>query len=119
MKYQRKKLPTNRRSVTHEVVIGDTELFLILGLHEDGSPGELFVRTRQKNGDFPVQGWCDLVGELISMNLQAGIPVDVIARHLVGKSFKPDGLVKGQEQFAKSIPAYIGKWLIEKGWENG
>src|SRR5207302_1490828 len=45
----RRKLPDERKAVTHKFDIGGHEGYLTVGLYEDGTPGELFV-TMAKEG---------------------------------------------------------------------
>ena len=44
IKKERRHLPVTRRSITHKAHIGAVcELYLTVGLFEDGTPGELFI----------------------------------------------------------------------------
>ena len=39
---QRRRLPDERRAITHHFSVGGQEGYLTVGLYEDGVPGELF-----------------------------------------------------------------------------
>ena len=118
MTYARQRLPDKRESVTHKVVMGMVEFYVTVGLYPDGTPGEIFIKAGSINpkieDTFGFQGWCDTVGELCSIILQAGVPLPVLCSHLKGKMFKPDGWTE-EEHFAQSVPDYLGWWLM-KNW---
>jgi hypothetical protein len=45
---QRHRLPDTRESITHKFKVGDHEGYLIVGLFEDGRPGELFLKWKNR-----------------------------------------------------------------------
>lgn len=125
------RLPMTRPSITHKASVGAIEFYITAGLYEEhfpGDPGELFIKTGDDENDkdplrkeepgevrpFDLQGWCDSLGEMISLSLQQDdIALETICRHLMGKRFPPWGMTKNPDYpFAKSIPDYIGCWMM-------
>jgi ribonucleoside-diphosphate reductase alpha chain len=45
---QRRKLPDERRSITHKFSIGGHEGYIIVGMYEEGTPGELFIKMAKE-----------------------------------------------------------------------
>jgi hypothetical protein len=41
---QRRKLPDERKSVTHKFSIGGHEGYIIVGMYDEGEPGEVFFK---------------------------------------------------------------------------
>jgi hypothetical protein len=39
----RRKLPDERRSITHKFSIGGHEGYITVGMYDDGAPGEIFI----------------------------------------------------------------------------
>ena len=42
----RRRFPDERRAITHHFSIAGHEGYLTVGVYEDGSPGEIFIRRR-------------------------------------------------------------------------
>src|SRR6266403_1449429 len=45
---QRRKLPDERKSITHKFAIGGHEGYIIVGMYEEGAPGELFIKMAKE-----------------------------------------------------------------------
>lgn len=106
----RRRLPDVRHSVTHKFSVADYEGYLIVGLFEDGTPGEMFV-TMAKEGS-TIGGLMDTVARMASMMLQYGISVDVLADKFIGSRFEPMGYTHNPRITpASSLPDYIFRWL--------
>jgi ribonucleoside-diphosphate reductase alpha chain len=119
----RRRLPDTRPAVTHHFAIRgggkeqpdgsfksvDHEGYFTLGFHEDGTPGELFI-TMAKEGS-QVSGLMDILGTLVSMSLQYGVPLEAMVEKFADSKFEPSGLVvrgdKDNIHTASSIPDYI------------
>src|SRR5207253_4664369 len=69
----RRKLPDERKAVTHKFDIAGHEGYLTVGLYEDGMPGELFV-TMAKEGS-TISGLMDAFATQTSYALQFGVPL--------------------------------------------
>ena len=114
----RQRLPDERQAVTHKFTIAGHEGYITVGLYEDGRPGELFV-TMAKEGS-TISGLMDAFSTAVSIALQYGVPLKVLAKKFSNMRFEPSG-VTGNEQirFAKSITDYIFKWLAFKFLGDG
>jgi ribonucleoside-diphosphate reductase alpha chain len=109
----RRRLPDERRSITHKFSIGGHEGYMTVGMYEDGTPGELFV-TMAKEGSV-VSGLMDNFATMISMSLQYGVPLKVLADKFSHTRFEPSGFTGNPDiPIAKSITDYIFRWLALK-----
>ncbi|HEX9308477.1 MAG TPA: vitamin B12-dependent ribonucleotide reductase, partial [Anaeromyxobacter sp.] len=113
LRLARRRLPDERRSITHKFSIGGHEGYMTVGMYEDGTPGELFV-TMAKEGSV-VSGLMDNFATMISMSLQYGVPLKVLADKFSHTRFEPSGFTGNPEiPIAKSITDYIFRWLALK-----
>jgi ribonucleoside-diphosphate reductase alpha chain len=86
------------------------EGYLIVGLYEDGTPGELFI-TMAKEGS-TIGGLMDSLGTAISVALQYGVPVQSLVNKFAHQRFEPMGITTNNDiPFAKSLVDYIFRWL--------
>ncbi len=112
-KPRRRRLPDERRAITHKFVIGAHEGYITAGLYDDGKPGEIFV-TMAKEGTV-VSGLMDSLATTVSIALQYGVPLPVLVNKFVHKRFEPSGYTNNpQIRIAKSIVDYIFRWLALK-----
>lgn len=110
---KRRRLPEERHSITHKFNVGGHEGFITVGLFEDGTPGEVFI-TMSTAGTF-LSGIMDALAISISINLQYGVPLEVIVRNFTNLRFDPSGMTSNKEiPIAKSIIDYLGRWLALK-----
>ncbi|TMD40589.1 MAG: vitamin B12-dependent ribonucleotide reductase [Chloroflexi bacterium] len=106
----RRKLPDERKAVTHKFDIGGHEGYLTVGLYEDGMPGELFV-TMAKEGS-TISGLMDAFATQTSYALQFGVPLRFMVDKFSHMRFEPAGFTKNKEiPIAKSIVDYIFRWM--------
>src|SRR6266571_4982907 len=106
----RRKLPDERKAVTHKFDIGGHEGYLTVGLYEDGMPGELFV-TMAKEGS-TISGLMDAFATQTSYALQFGVPLKFMVDKFSHMRFEPSGFTKNPEiPIAKSIVDYIFRWM--------
>jgi len=106
----RRRLPDTRESVTHKFNVVGHEGYLIVGLYEDGTPGELFI-TMAKEGS-TIGGLMDSLGTAISVALQYGVPVKSLVDKFAHQRFEPMGMTTNRDiPFAKSLVDYIFRWL--------
>ncbi len=109
----RRRLPDERRSITHKFSIGGHEGYMTVGMYDDGSPGELFV-VMAKEGSV-VSGLMDSFATSISMALQYGVPLRVLCDKFSHTRFEPSGFTGNPDiPIAKSITDYIFRWLALK-----
>ncbi|MBZ5612288.1 MAG: vitamin B12-dependent ribonucleotide reductase [Acidobacteriia bacterium] len=109
----RRKLPDERRSITHKFSIGGHEGYITVGMYEDGLPGEIFI-TMAKEGS-TISGLMDTLATAISFNLQYGVPLKFLVDKFAHVRFEPSGWTGNQQiPYAKSIIDYIFRWLGAK-----
>jgi hypothetical protein len=90
---------------------GPDRMYAVLGFYPDGRPGELFIRSDRPNG-FQT-GILDVFAIVVSLALQFGCPMEVIAKKLIGQRFEPHGLTSDKEFPMVSSPVdYLGRWLM-------
>ncbi|RKH50606.1 vitamin B12-dependent ribonucleotide reductase [Corallococcus llansteffanensis] len=112
-KAHRRRLPDERQSITHKFSIGGHEGYLTVGMYEDGSPGELFV-VMAKEGSV-VSGLMDSFATSVSLALQYGVPMQVLADKFCHTRYEPSGFTGNPAiPIAKSITDYIFRWLSLK-----
>ncbi len=110
---RRRKLAEERSSITHKFSVAGHEGYLTVGLYEDGKPGEIFIKMAKEGST--LSGVMDTLALSLSMNLQYGVPLEVLVGKLVHTRFEPAGMTTNKEiPFAKSMMDYLGRWLALK-----
>ncbi len=113
MKPIRRKMPSERKAVTHKFKIGEQEGYITVGLFDDGKPGELFVSMAKQGST--LAGLMDSFAIAISIGLQYGVPLNVLVDKFSHTRFEPSGWTDNpQIQVAKSIMDYIFRWMALK-----
>ncbi len=118
---ERRRLPQTRKSITHKFDIAGHEGYLTIGFYDDGKPGEIFV-TMSKVGS-TINGLVDAWASSVSLNLQYGIPVDVLFKKFRHQKFEPSGFVKNEQggeldkrgtiiRTASSIVDYVAQYMM-------
>src|SRR5690606_30652249 len=92
---RRRRLPDERRSITHKSDIAGHEGYITVGLYEDGQPGELFL-TMAKEGS-TISGFADAFAQAISYALQYGVPLSDLVDKFSHVRFEPSGMTKNPE----------------------
>src|SRR5580704_216835 len=106
----RRRLPDERRALTHHFSIAGQEGYLTVGVYEDGLPGEIFI-TMAKQGS-TISGLMDSFATAVSLALQYGVPLEVLCSKFTHVRFEPSGWTGNPKiGFAKSIVDYIFRWL--------
>ncbi|MEZ4362779.1 MAG: vitamin B12-dependent ribonucleotide reductase [Kofleriaceae bacterium] len=106
----RYKLPDERHSFTHKFTIAGHEGYITVGMYEDGSPGEIFVRMAKEGS--VIAGLMDSFATAISLALQHGVPLPLLIEKFKGTRFEPSGFTGNQEiPIATSIMDYLFRWL--------
>jgi ribonucleoside-diphosphate reductase alpha chain len=106
----RYKLPDERASFTHKFSIGGHEGYITVGMYEDGSPGEIFVRMAKEGS--VIAGLMDSFATSVSLALQHGVPLHLLIEKFKGTRFEPSGFTGNQEiPIATSIMDYLFRWL--------
>jgi len=113
----RRKLPDERRALTHKFSINGHEGYITVGLYDDGQPGEIFL-TMAKEGS-TISGLMDAFATSISLALQYGVPLRALVDKFSHMRYEPSGFTKNPEiPIAKSITDYIFRWLASRFLSN-
>ena len=114
----RRKLPDERASITHKFSIAGQEGYFTVGLYEDGSPGEIFIKMSKEGST--ISGLMDSFAVAVSMSLQYGVPLRVLVNKFVHSRFEPAGYTTNKDiPIAKSLMDYIFRWFDLKFHPNG
>ncbi|NNL85482.1 MAG: vitamin B12-dependent ribonucleotide reductase, partial [Myxococcales bacterium] len=106
----RRKLSDERSAVTHKFSIAGHEGYLTVGLYDDGSPGEIFLRMSKEGST--VSGLMDSIAVMTSMALQYGVPLKALVDKFSHTRFEPAGFTNNREiPMAKSPMDYIFRFL--------
>ncbi len=109
----RRKLPDERRALTHKFSVAGHDGYLHVGLYEDGHPGEIFIRMAKEGST--ISGLMDAFATSVSIALQYGVPLDLLVHKFSHMRFEPSGMTLNPEiPFAKSITDYIFRYLASK-----
>ncbi len=109
----RRRLPDERRSITHKFSIGGHEGYITVGMYGDGQPGEIFI-TMSKEGS-TISGLMDTIATMTSIALQYGVPLNVLVNKFSHMRFEPSGFTNNKDiPIAKSAIDYVFRWLALK-----
>lgn len=109
----RRKMPQERHSITHKFSISGHEGYITAGLYDDGQPGEFFIKMSKEGST--LSGIMDALALSISMNLQYGVPLEVLVSKFCHSRFEPSGMTGNRDiPMVKSIIDYFGRWLALK-----
>ena len=106
----RRVLPSTRDSLTHKFAVGGHEGYLTIGLHEDGTPGEIFIKMSKEGSTLSglIQGFC----RAFSIALQYGLPLQEAVDRFRGMRFDPMGPTNNPDiPEASSILDYVARYL--------
>ena len=114
----RRKLPDERQAITHKFSIAGQEGYFTVGLYEDGSPGEIFIKMSKEGST--ISGLMDSFAVAVSMSLQYGVPLRVLVNKFTHSRFEPSGYTTNKDiPIAKSLMDYIFRWFDLKFHPNG
>ena len=106
----RSVLPTTRQSITHKFSISGHEGYLTIGLFDDGSPGEIFIKISKEGSTLSglIQGFC----RAFSLALQYGLSLQDAVDRFRGMRFDPAGSTSNPRiPQATSILDYVARFL--------
>ncbi len=107
---QRRKLPNERHSLTHKFNIGGHEGYITVGMYEDGTPGEIFIKMAKEGST--LSGFMDGFALSVSIGLQYGVPLKALVDKFIHSRFEPSGFTGNPNiPYAKSVLDYIARWL--------
>ncbi len=106
----RRKLPPTREALTHHFSIAGHDGYITVGKYEDGSAGEVFMKMAKQGST--VSGLMDSLAICMSLALQHGVPLQILADKLSHMRFEPSGFTGNPEiPMAKSIVDYVVRFL--------
>jgi ribonucleoside-diphosphate reductase alpha chain len=109
----RRKLSDERRSLTHKFSVAGHDGYIHVGMYDDGSPGELFIRMAKEGST--ISGLMDAFATAVSLALQHGVPLKLLIDKFTHTRFEPSGWTGNPEiPRASSIMDYIFRWLQAK-----
>ncbi len=109
----RRRLPDERKSITHKFSVAGHEGYITVGMYDDGTPGEIFL-TMAKQGS-TISGLMDAFATSVSIGLQYGVPTKTIVRKFSHMRFEPAGFTGNPDiPIAKSVVDYIFRWFGRK-----
>jgi len=107
---QRRKLPDERKAITHKFSVGGHEGYLIVGMYAEGAPGEIFIKMAKEGST--LSGFMDGLALSISIGLQYGVPLKALVDKLTNTRFEPSGFTENPDiRYASSMLDYIARWL--------
>ena len=110
----RRRMPRERRSLTHKFSLGGHEGYITAGMYDDGTVGEIFLTDIGKEGS-TLRGMMNSFATAISIALQYGVPLETLVSKFAYMRFDPEGITTNPEiPFAKSMPDYIMRWLASR-----
>ncbi len=106
----RRRLPDERRAVTHKYQVAGHEGYITVGLYPDGQPGEIFLKMAKEGST--VSGLMDTLATMTSIALQYGVPLRDLVNKFAHVRFEPSGFTGNPEvPIAKSIVDYVFRWM--------
>lgn len=106
MNHHRRRLPTDRKGLTHKGVIhaepevcphcqgivrdGLRKFFLTVNFFEDGKPGEVFISFDESGST--LDGFADAWATSLSLNLQTGVSLEKLSEKFAHQQWNPAGL---------------------------
>jgi ribonucleoside-diphosphate reductase alpha chain len=110
---QRRKLPDERKSITHKFSVGGHEGYIIVGMYAEGVPGEIFIKMAKEGSTLSC--FIDGMALSISIGLQYGVPLKALVDKLTNTRFEPSGFTENPNiRYASSVLDYIARWLSGK-----
>ena len=106
----RKTLPRTHTSVTHKFSVGGHEGYLTIGLFDDGTPGEIFIKMSKEGSTLSglIQGFC----RAFSLAIQYGLPLPDAVERFRNMRFDPMGQTSNPNvPQATSILDYVAQYL--------
>ena len=106
----RRKLPKHCNSRRYSFTVGDAEGYLHVGLYDDGTVGEIFIRLGKQGST--LSGVMDGFATSTSFGLQHGIPLEFYVAKFANQRFEPSGMTDDPElRMATSLLDYIVRRL--------
>jgi len=106
----RRTLRATHESLTHKFSVNGHEGYLTIGLFEDGTPGEIFIKMSKEGSTLSglIQGFC----RAFSLAIQYGLPLDEATDRFRNMRFDPMGQTANPSiPQATSILDYVAQYL--------
>lgn len=115
----RRKMPDDRDGITHHVTIGGMKGYITANPQENGEVGEIFIHGFGQLGSTNA-GWTNAFAIMVSIALQFGTELPMLARKFAHMKFEPNGETDNPEiPHCHSIPDYIFKWIAKRRNDGG
>jgi len=106
----RRKLPDERKAITHKFWLNGHEGYITVGMYDDGTPGEVFIKMAKEGST--LSGVMDGFALTLSIGLQYGVPLRALVDKLMNTRFEPSGFTHTPDiRMASSVLDYIARWL--------
>ena len=89
----RKRMPRERKSLTHKFSLAGHAGYITAGMYEDGTVGEIFLTDIGKEG-LTLRGMMNSFATAISIALQYGVPLETLVRKFAYMRFEPEGITE-------------------------
>ena len=107
---QRRRLPTKRHAMVTKFNVGGLEGYLTVGEYDDGTPGEVFIKTSKQGST--LEGVMDGLAIVMSLGLQHGVPLETYIKKFLHTKFDPAGITEDHDlRMSSSVLDYIGRRL--------
>jgi ribonucleoside-diphosphate reductase alpha chain len=118
-KLVRRRLPSERDSVTHKFKIGGTyKGYLTVGFFPDSKPGELFIESSKAGST--MNGLLNCFAQAVSIALQYGVPLEKFISQFAYVSFEPSGFSSNTDiGYVRSIVDYVFRYMEKFVVKNG
>lgn len=115
----RRKFDDERPGITHRVSIAGVKGYMTANRFEDGSLGEIFIYGFGQLGSTNA-AWSDSFAIMVSIALQYGAELPMLARKFAHMKFEPYGETDNPKiPHCRSIPDYIFKWIATHENDGG
>jgi len=106
----RRALEPTRRSLTHKFAVAGNEGYLTIGLYDDGTPGEIFMKIAKAGS--ALSGMCQAFCRAFSLAMQYGLSIEDACSRFRGMRFEPNGPTNNPDiPEADSIIDYVARYL--------
>ena len=109
----RRRLPDERRAVTHKYQVAGHEGYITVGLYPDGQPGEIFLKMAKEGST--VSGLMDTLATMTSIALQYGVPLRDLVNKFTHVRFEPSGFTGNPRYPSPSRSSTTSS----AGWDRG
>ena len=114
----RTKMKDERVSVIKRFSVDGNDGYVCIGLFEDGTPGEVFVKMNKMGST--ISGMLECWGIMVSLALQHGVPVSKIVEKMRHQQFEPYGFTGDSEiPQCRSVVDFIAQFMDNRFCDDG